>query len=228
MKNNQEITKPILLKDLGYTKKEEWHKTKEHYGLYKCSCGKEFVCSKRHIDKNVTKSCGCYQKKRASETFKKHGASYSILYTAYRHMKERIFNPNNKRFSHYGGRGITICKEWLDDFLNFERWALDNGWKQGLSLDRIDVDGNYEPSNCRWTNTTVQNRNTQKLRKNNLSGYRGVSEVKRANGEYRYTSSITVNWKNISIGTFDTAIEAAKARDKYIIENELEHTLNFN
>ena len=131
-------------------------------------------------------------------------------------MKDRILNPKN---IDYGGRGITICKEWLD-IQNFYNWAISNGYEEniGLSIDRIDNDGNYCPENCRWATQTIQVRNTR-IPKNNTSGYKGVSYDKKAN---KYKAQIKVNNKRIYLGLFPTAVEGAIAYNNYIIENNLE------
>lgn len=86
------------------------------------------------------------------------------LHTKYNHMKERCANPNNKRYDRYGGRGIKVCEEWLNDYYAFEKWALENGWREGLAIDRIDNDGNYEPTNCRFVTTAENNQNRRTSR----------------------------------------------------------------
>ena len=77
-------------------------------------------------------------------------------------MKVRCYNPRDKHYERYGGRGITVCDEWLNNFPAFYKWSIQNGYRQGLTIDRIDNDGNYCPENCRWTTYSVQNSNTSR------------------------------------------------------------------
>jgi hypothetical protein len=158
-------------------------------------------------------------KRRASETHKTHGLGSTRLSTIWREIKRRTLNPKHKRYIDYGGRGITICEEWLD-IQNFYDWALSNGYEEnkGLSIDRIDNDGGYCPENCRWTTKTIQSRN-QRIYKNNTSGYKGVYLFKKTN---KYVSCIKVDKNNIHLGYFQTAVEAGIAYNNYIIENNLE------
>ena len=211
----------VLLEDLGNIYLKETSKKKERYGLYKCFCGNEFKTRVHYVRNGTTRSCGCYKKKVAKESNTTHGLKYHRLYSIWKGMLHRCNNSKNPRFKHYGERGIIVCKEW-HDIKNFID-DMYSTFKEGLTLDRINVNGNYEPSNCRWTTVAIQNRNIQRLCKNNRSGYIGVSAI---NGTNRYESYLSINYKKIHLGAFNTAIEAAKARDKYIIENGLEHTLN--
>lgn len=124
-----------------------------------CECGNERKVQSSHLKDGHTKSCGCLNKDILSKTASTHGDSETLLYKVYQNMKQRCVNPNNKRYEFYGGKGISVCKEWNDDYLKFKEWALENGYRQGLSIDRIDVDKDYEPSNCRWAGHKVQNNN---------------------------------------------------------------------
>lgn len=135
--------------------------------ICRCDCGKEVELTPYYFYQY--KSCGCLEKENRmnlSRHNKTHGMTKSILYHKYCGMKERCFNPNYKHFDRYGGRGITICEEWLGEngFANFMKWAYENGYddnKHGYdqSIDRIDIDKNYEPSNCRWVNQIIQSNN---------------------------------------------------------------------
>ena len=134
---------------------------KEHGAIWLCDCecgNTTEVSSRRLISKN-TKSCGCLRIRKT------HGLSDTRLYDIWIHTKQKCINPNSKNYQHYGGRGISVCKEWQEDFVNFYNWAMSNGYEDNLSLDRIDVDGNYEPNNCRWADdyTQTHNRRLDKL-----------------------------------------------------------------
>jgi len=221
MLNNQKISAPLLIEDLGILLISKRSLRKTRYGIYKCSCGNEFKAITTHIKNGHTQSCGCYQKRRASESHIKHGLSTHRLYHVWKSIIFRTTNINDPQFLNYGGRGIKVCERWnkLENFIE----DMYSSYKEGLKIDRIDNDGNYEPLNCRWTTQTVQSRNTQVLQKNNTSGYRGSTFCKK---DKKWRSQITINYSNIFLGNFDTALEAAKAYDTYVIENNLEHTIN--
>lgn len=89
----------------------------------------------------------------------KHGKTNTRLYNTWQRMKQRCYNPNKQHYEDYGGRGIEVCKEWLHDFQAFYDWSMTHGYDDTLTIDRIDVDGNYEPSNCRWVDMKTQCRN---------------------------------------------------------------------
>lgn len=146
------------------------------------------------------------------------------LYSCWNDMKQRCYNVNCKSFSNYGGRGITVCKEWLDSFDSFQSWALSAGYLQSLTLDRIDVDKHYCPNNCRWSD-----RQTQAINKrvNGSIPFYGVYLKQQKGRKPKYMASLTYNGKKKYIGLFNTAIEAAQARDTFIRENNLDYPLNF-
>ena len=217
----EEIPKPILIEDLGLMFATKVSKRKYRFGIYKCGfCGTNFKANTYDINRGDIKSCGCYHKRRASETHKTHGLSNTRLNRIWRDIKSRTLNSKYTDYLNYGGRGITICDEWKNDFMSFYTWAMENGYEEnkGLSIDRIDNDGNYEPSNCRWTTRTIQSRN-QRMQKNNTSGFRGVCYFKR---DEKYQAQIVVNKKSIYLGSFPTPVEGAIAYNNYIIENNLE------
>lgn len=129
------------------------------YWLCQCDCGNEVCVITNHLTSGKTQSCGCYAKERATEANIKHGMRHSRIYNIYCGMKQRCYNKNNHKFKNYGGRGVTICSEWLDDFMSFYNWAMENGYTETLTIERIDVDGNYEPSNCKWIKMSEQSQN---------------------------------------------------------------------
>ena len=145
------------------------HKTR--YGcqwLCKCDCGNVAVVGGVQLRNGQKRSCGCLEKERlrAFNEQMKANAKYekpSKINHAWANMKYRCYNKNALEYSSYGGRGIRVCDEWMK-FKPFEKWALENGYAEGLTLDRIDVDGNYEPSNCRWITMDEQMSNKRNNR----------------------------------------------------------------
>lgn len=129
----------------------------------RCECGKQAIIVGYSLTRGRSKSCGCYHSERVSQANKDlkttHGEKKTRLYRIWKGMKQRCFNPNDKDYEKYGGRGITICDEWKEDFCKFKSWALASGYAQELSIDRIENNGNYEPSNCRWATQSQQNSN---------------------------------------------------------------------
>ena len=176
---NENLPKPILIEDLGRMFPTENSKKKDRYGIYKCGfCGTEFKARTYDINNGYSKSCGCYKSSKLSNRNKTHGLTETRLYKIWINIKDRVLTPKNTHYKDYGGRGITICEEWKNDFMSFYDWAMSNGYSGRLSIDRINNDGSYYPENCRWSTQTIQCRN-QRMQKNNKSGYKGVSYHKK-------------------------------------------------
>ncbi len=133
-----------------------------------CACGNFTEVKSDSLGSGRTKSCGCFmidQTKKANIGNKysiKHGDALSSkksrLYTIWSHMKERCSNPNDKKYRRYGGRGIKVCDDWRDNYSAFKSWAISNGYRDDLTIDRIDNDGNYEPSNCQFITRSENSR----------------------------------------------------------------------
>ena len=132
-----------------------------------CDCGNTVYTTKTRLVKGFVKSCGCLQKERASESNKTHGLSHTKLFYIWQDMRKRCFNKNHHAYNYYGGRGITVCNEWDNCFLSFYEWAISNGYREGLSIDRINNNGNYCPKNCRWVTMKEQ---SKKVAKYNING----------------------------------------------------------
>ena len=146
-------------------------KRSQIHWLCKCECGVEKSVSGGDLTRKNRKGvqmCG-----RCENVHRTHNQRNTRLYRIYAGIKSRCYNPNEPHYKDYGGRGVGMCKEWLDDFVAFYDWSVNNGYDEKLSIDRIDNDGNYEPSNCRWTTQKVQNNNK---RTNKYIEYKG--EVK--------------------------------------------------
>ena len=143
----------------------EYSHNKGHYRIWKClcDCGNITYVSTNALNSGHTKSCSCLQKEKLILAITKHGLTKlgqeSPLYSIWENVKQRCLNKKCIHYKYYGGRGITICQEWESNFKAFHDWALNNGWVSGLTLERIDVDGNYEPSNCTWITLSKQQYN---------------------------------------------------------------------
>ena len=136
----------------------------------RCDCGNTVVVIGGLLRNEHTKSCGCLQKERVATLNRTHGESKTRIYRIWANMRARCNNPNLPEYEGYGGRGITVCQEWNDSFELFREWAMANGYEDNLSIDRIDVNGNYCPENCRWTTQKEQCNNK---RNNHLLTHNG-------------------------------------------------------
>lgn len=145
--------------------------------LCKCKCGEFVTAIGKDLRRGHTKSCGCLQREKAIQTGKMrktHGKTKTKLFDVWHSMKQRCYYCKSSEYHNYGGRGITVCDEWLHDFQAFYEWAMANGYADNLTIDRIDVDGNYEPSNCRWVTMKEQQNNK---RNNHLLTYKGETHT---------------------------------------------------
>lgn len=155
--------------------------------LCSCDCGNTKVISGTTLRNGKTRSCGCLSAEATSKRAKTHGLTKTRLFRIWAGIHDRCYNPNRREYECYGGRGIRMCDEWKDNFQAFYDWSMSNGYSDNLSIDRQDNDGNYEPSNCRWTTRKVQSDNT------------------------RQTVHITVNGETKNIGEWAETIGAARS-----------------
>lgn len=133
--------------------------------LCQCDCGNTTTVAINHLVSGETKSCGCYKKEPSlmaakSQKYPKHMTS-SRLYTIWNGIKSRCYVKASSSYKRYGAKGITMCDEWKNDFVSFYNWSIENGYADNLTIDRINGEGNYEPSNCRWASYTKQANNTK-------------------------------------------------------------------
>lgn len=173
----------------------------------RCKCGTERNVSASSIRMGITKSCGCLQKENLQKMSKTHGKSKYPEYTVWLNIIARCYNEKSDYYHDYGGRGISLCDIWRNDFSLFYK---DMGARPSSkhSIDRIDVNGNYEPNNCRWATATEQGWN-KRVPRNNKVGVSGVHWYKSTN---RWRVTITVNKKHISLGYYVNLDEAIKVR----------------
>lgn len=185
--------------------------TKDRRVNVQCICGNTKVVLLNSLRRGDTTSCGCYLK----EVITSHGDSHTRLYKIYKGMLNRCYLPSMSRYESYGGRGIGVCAEWRSSYESFRAWALGKGYDDSLTIERIDVDGDYEPSNCEWIPSTLQARNKQTV-KNTSSRYIGVCHCRQTG---KWLSYIKIDRVMKNLGRYDTELDAAIARDNYIVSN---------
>lgn len=139
-----------------------------------CDCGNETILPYSSLTTGNTSSCGCLFNELTSKRMTTHGMSKTKLYDVWLKMRHRCFNEKDQDYEYYGERGIKVCDEWNEKFESFYEWSNSNGYKEGLTIDRINVNGDYEPSNCRWVNREVQMNNT---RANKILTIQGISHT---------------------------------------------------
>lgn len=141
-----------------------------------CECGNYVTVPGRYLREGTKKSCGCLRKEimKKQKYGLRHGCVHTRLYKAWNNMIQRTSNPNKTEYEQYGGRGIKACQEWRDSFEEFRDWAMANGYRDDLTLDRIDVNGPYSPENCRWSDVYTQANNRSD---NRFITYKGKTQT---------------------------------------------------
>ena len=178
-----------------------------------CECGSEIIVARCNLRSGHTRSCGCLAREqflinreysKYSKHNTKHGKRYEKIYGIWKTMRRRCDCPSQTGFHRWGGREITVCQEWQNDFMSFYNWAMANGYSEGLTIDRINNNGNYDPKNCRWTTIHQQCAN----RRNNTD-FVGVSYNQKTG---RYKAYLRKDGKHLLCRTFKTKEAAIAAR----------------
>lgn len=168
---------------------------KEHdnhyYSKVKCECGKIYLVSDTELIYGRRKGC-----RKCSASNKTHGMTNTRLFNIWQSMKQRCYCKTNDKYKYYGERKIKVCDEWLNDFMNFYNWAINNKYNEKLTIDRIDVNGDYEPNNCRWVTMLEQANNK---RNNKLITYNGITDTL-ANWSKKYNINSTTLSNRIKNG----------------------------
>lgn len=194
-KDNEKINNLTFIRYIPTCERVSRHKNSE----FLCDCGKLIIADSYRVANGTTKKCDTCSGRC--------GQTSHPLYGIWHAMKERCTQDYNKAYPNYGGRGISMCDDWMNNPIHMIEYCEDNGWYKGCEIDRIDNDGNYEPGNVRFV-TAKQNAMNRRGRKTNKSGYKGVS-IKLN----RFRALIVHNGKNIHIGSFKDAETAARAYD---------------
>lgn len=210
-----------LIKDLGLIYRTPRSRDQERYGIYECpKCKRHRKVLMRAAKKYPERLCPSCSKIKENSA----GESGTRLYQIWNGMVQRCHNSKSAGYYDYGYRGITVCDEWRTSFFAFKTWALTNGYSIKLTIDRINNNGNYGSTNCRWA-TQTQQVNNQRMRSTNKSGYRGVSWADHASS---WCARLCVDYKRYHLGYFKCKIEAAETYDAEIQRRGLiDKPLNF-
>lgn len=174
--------------------------------LCRCDCGNYHRTLGKYLLSGETTSCGCRRSEILKETTQKqttHGKTNTRIYTIWQAIKNRCNNPNNKGYNNYGGRNIKMCIEWENSFEAFYKWAIDNGYNDNLSIDRINTNAGYYPENCRWADGQTQANNT---RRNHYLTYKGKTKTM---AQWATIKNIKYSTLRARINTYKWTIEKA-------------------
>lgn len=209
----QRFGKLTVIKYLGYEMNTVGRTRAKHKWLCQCDCGNTKITQSRYLLSGHTQSCGCIPPIPKNISWIKHHKSNTRLYNIWKSMKRRCLAPTDHAYKYYGARGIQVCDEWKNDFDSFYEWSMNNGYnpdaKHGeCTIDRIDVNGNYEPDNCKWVNMIEQANNKTDTKRYLFNGelltLREIST--KYNVPYKKIKSRHDNGKDIEIavyGVFD-------------------------
>lgn len=188
---------------------DENNKKHETHWICECECGSIRSVPSKNLRNGKSKSCGCLQKEILHKMHLEHGGALKKEkeYRAWIQMKQRCSNPKSSHYGDYGGRGISVCERWIYSYKNFLE-DMGRAPSKFHSIDRINVDGNYEPGNCKWSTQTEQVHN-QRARKDNTTGIQGVTWIERL---HKFRVRIQFDKKRIDVGYADTIEEARNMR----------------
>ena len=194
-KSGLKIGDVIELLVIDDIKLEKYSNQNKNFAYYTCKCGKKGRCLLTAIMQGKQKSCGCLKAKLASSRMTDynkggHGLSNHRLYRIWAAIKTRCLNHKVECYKDYGGRGIRICEQWKNDFKSFYDWSIENGYKEGLSIDRIDVNGNYKPDNCRWATHKEQADNRRNSIKKEITAFGETKSVHDWSNDKRCTVNV--------------------------------------
>jgi hypothetical protein len=189
---------------------------KQAFWLCQCDCGNQIITQGYSITSGATKSCGCLCSEINKTVHTTHGKYYTRIHKIYSYMMTRCYNKKSDAYNNYGGRGIMICDEWKNDFISFYNWAYQSGYQDNLTIERIDVNGNYCPENCTWIPLVEQGKNKTTM---NLIEYEGevhyVTEWARIKGfksPFVIFNRLKLGWSIEKI--FNTPVRECKRRSK--------------